>query len=65
MRLSKEAFVRIVLGLALAVLIAALGVRTSMQALVHSGWRPVLLMVAETVWLAGLVLAWVLLGTAR
>jgi hypothetical protein len=36
-----------------------------MQALVHSGWRPVLLMVAETVWLAGLVLAWVLLGTAR
>ncbi|MEO3690210.1 YeiH family protein [Roseateles paludis] len=45
--------------------IAALGVRTSMQALVHSGWRPVLLMVAETVWLAGLVLAWVLLGTAR
>lgn len=45
--------------------IAALGVRTSMQALAHSGWRPVLLMVAETLWLAGLVLAWVLLGTAR
>lgn len=32
--------------------IAALGVRTSLQQLMHTGWRALLLLVAETAWLA-------------
>jgi uncharacterized integral membrane protein (TIGR00698 family) len=36
--------------------IAALGMKTSFKALVEVGWRPVGLMVAETAWIAGLVL---------
>lgn len=36
--------------------IAALGMKTSFRDLATAGWRPVGLMVAETVWIAGLVL---------
>ena len=37
--------------------IAALGMKTSFKALVAVGWRPVAIMVLETAWIAGLVLA--------
>ncbi|HJV60397.1 MAG TPA: putative sulfate exporter family transporter [Albitalea sp.] len=43
-------------GLCLAVAIAALGVRTSLPALVEAGWRAVALLLLESLWLA----AWVL-----
>lgn len=36
----------------LVIAIAALGVKTSFQSLAELGWRPVLMLVAETVWLA-------------
>ena len=36
--------------------VAALGMKTSFGALVKVGWRPVLLIVTETAWIAGLVL---------
>ena len=36
--------------------IAALGMKTSFKSLVVVGWRPVALMVVETVWIAILVL---------
>ncbi len=36
--------------------IAALGMKTSFKALFAVGWRPVALMVAETLWIAALVL---------
>jgi uncharacterized integral membrane protein (TIGR00698 family) len=36
--------------------IAALGVKTSFQALASLGWRPVAMLVAETVWIAAFVL---------
>lgn len=41
--------------------IAALGMKTSFKALIDAGWRPVAVMVAETAWIGGLVLAVVLL----
>jgi uncharacterized integral membrane protein (TIGR00698 family) len=41
--------------------IAALGMKTSFKALIAVGWRPVALMVIETAWIGGLVLAAVLL----
>ncbi len=41
----------------LVVAIAALGMKTSFQKLAAVGWKPVALMVAETLWLAVLVLA--------
>ena len=37
--------------------IAALGVKTSFQSLASLGWRPVLMLVADTVWIAVFVLA--------
>lgn len=40
--------------------IAALGVKTSLKSMVALGWRPVLLLVAETIGMAALVLAMVL-----
>ncbi len=40
----------------LVVAIAALGVKTSLQQLASLGWRPVLMLAAETVFLAGLIL---------
>lgn len=36
--------------------IAALGVKTSFQSLASLGWRPIVMLVAETVWLAAFVL---------
>ena len=44
----------------LVLAIAALGMKTSFAQLARMGWRPVVLMVAETVWLAIFVLAAVL-----
>ncbi|HEY0437388.1 MAG TPA: putative sulfate exporter family transporter [Phenylobacterium sp.] len=40
----------------LVVAIAALGMKTSFKALIAAGWRPVAVMVAETLWIGGLVL---------
>lgn len=42
--------------------IAALGIKTSFQKLAVVGWRPVILMFCETLWLLAIVLAVVLLG---
>lgn len=36
--------------------IAAIGLKSNLRSIATLGWRPVLLMVAETLWLAGLVL---------
>jgi uncharacterized integral membrane protein (TIGR00698 family) len=41
--------------------IVALGMKTSFKALVAVGWRPVALMILETVWIAALVMAAVVL----
>ena len=41
----------------LVVAISALGMKTSFKALIDAGWRPVVTMVLETAWIAGLVLA--------
>lgn len=41
--------------------IAALGMKTSFKSLVAVGWRPVAVMIAETFWIGGFVLAAVLL----
>lgn len=41
--------------------IAALGIKTSFQAVFAVGWRPVGLMVAETVWIAAIVLGFLLI----
>ncbi len=41
--------------------IAALGMKTSFKALIAVGWRPVAVMIVETVWIGGLVMAAVLL----
>lgn len=46
----------------LVVAIAALGVKTSFEQMAKLGWRPVGLMVVETVWLAGLFLGFVLVS---
>jgi uncharacterized integral membrane protein (TIGR00698 family) len=40
----------------LVVAIAALGMKTSFKSLIAAGWRPVAVMVLETLWIAGLVL---------
>lgn len=44
----------------LVVAIAALGVKTSFGDLARAGWRPLALLLAETAWLAALVLGYVL-----
>jgi uncharacterized integral membrane protein (TIGR00698 family) len=41
----------------LVMAIAALGIKTSFRQLASAGWRPLMLLVVETVWMAGLVLA--------
>jgi uncharacterized membrane protein YadS len=41
----------------LVVAIAALGMKTSFMQLARAGWRPLALILVETVWLAALVLA--------
>jgi uncharacterized integral membrane protein (TIGR00698 family) len=45
----------------LVMAIAALGMKTSFAQLASAGWRPLVLILVETVWLAALVLAFVLL----
>jgi len=45
----------------LVVAIAALGVKTSLQQLASLGWRPVVMLMTETVFLAGLILGGLLL----
>lgn len=45
----------------LVVAIAALGVKTSFRQLAQAGWKPFLLLLVETVWMAALVLAAVFL----
>lgn len=42
--------------------IAALGMKTSVQQLALAGWRPMALIVIETLWIAGFVLTFVLLS---
>ena len=44
----------------LVVAIAALGVKTSFQMLLQTGWRPLALLLIETVWLAAALLAAIL-----
>ena len=46
----------------LVMAISALGMKTSFKALVTVGWRPVGLMIAETVWIGALVLSAVLIA---
>ena len=41
--------------------IAALGVKTSLQAIAQLGWRPVAMLLAETLWIAAFVFAGVLM----
>jgi uncharacterized integral membrane protein (TIGR00698 family) len=48
----------------LLVAISALGIKTSFEELAKLGWRPVALMLVETLWLAALFLAY-LVGSAR
>ncbi len=55
-RLSVETFARQVYP-RLLVAIAALGMKTSFKSLIDAGWRPVVTMILETLWIAGLVLA--------
>ena len=45
----------------LVVAIAALGMKTSFKQLARAGWRPFALLLVETLWMAGLVLAAILL----
>jgi uncharacterized membrane protein YadS len=42
--------------------IAALGIKTSFKAVFAVGWRPVALMVTETLWIAAIVLGFLLIG---
>lgn len=45
----------------LVVAIAALGVKTSFRQLARAGWRPFVLLLVETLWMAGFVLAAILM----
>ena len=47
--------------LCLVVAIAALGIKTSFQQLAKAGWRPFSLLLVETLWMAGFVLAVILI----
>lgn len=49
-------------GACLVVAIGALGIKTSFRQLAGCGWRPVLLILIETLWLAALVLGYVRWG---
>jgi uncharacterized membrane protein YadS len=49
----------------LVLAIAALGVKTSFQALFQTGWRPLVLLVIETVWLAAALLVALYVGWPR
>ena len=45
----------------LVMAISALGIKTSFAQLARAGWRPFVLLLVETLWMAGLVLAAILL----
>ena len=45
----------------LVIAIAALGVKTSFRQLARAGWRPFVLLLVETLWMAGFVLAAILM----
>jgi uncharacterized membrane protein YadS len=47
----------------LVLAIAALGLKTALRSLAEAGWRPLLLLLAETVLLAAIVLAFIELMT--
>lgn len=47
----------------LVMAISALGIKTSFAQLARAGWRPFILLLVETLWMAGLVLAAILLRT--
>ena len=47
--------------LCLVVAIAALGIKTSFQQLAKAGWRPFSLLLVETLWMAGFVLAYIVI----
>ena len=47
--------------LCLVVAIAALGIKTSFQQLAKAGWRPFTLLLVETLWMAGFVLAYIVI----
>ena len=49
----------------LVVAIAALGVKTSFRQLALAGWKPFVVLLVETVWMAALVLGAVLVLPAR
>lgn len=49
----------------LVLAIAALGVKTSFQALLQTGWRPFLLLLAETVWIAAALVIALQVGGPR
>ena len=54
---SLTSFASSVSSFCLVTAIAALGMKTSFRSLVDVGWRPVGMMVAETIWIGALVLA--------
>jgi uncharacterized integral membrane protein (TIGR00698 family) len=47
--------------LCLVVAIAALGIKTSFQQLAKAGWQPFSLLLVETLWMAGFVLAYIVI----
>ena len=47
--------------LCLVMAIAALGIKTSFQKLAKAGWRPFTLLLVETLWMAGFVLAYIVI----
>jgi uncharacterized membrane protein YadS len=48
----------------LVVAIVAMGMKTSVQELRSFGWRPLVMLLSETVWMAALVLTLILAGAA-
>jgi uncharacterized membrane protein YadS len=48
----------------LVVAIVALGMKTSFEELRSFGWRPLVMLLSETVWMAALVLILILAGAA-
>lgn len=47
---------------ALVVAIAAIGMKSNLSQLTQVGMKPIVLMVAETLWIAGLILGWLVLA---
>lgn len=49
----------------LVLAIAALGIKTSFRQLAQAGWRPFILLLTETIWIAGFVLIAILIQTSN